>query len=295
MKIINFTQGSDNQQWLEWRRNGIGASDIGIIMGSNPYKTPLELWNQKCGYREEEPLNNAMRYGIENEPNAREWLNSNRNLNLYPLCIEDNKNSYMRASLDGYDIENHLIVEIKCPINQKALTEAKEYQKINPYWYHQIQWQIMLTDPKRAMVALWDPHKKECITVEMFGDPDLHDEMKEKAESFWRGVQMGKPPAPQKKDYLYLEDAELKKYLDEYHQLSSDEKVLSARKKELKSVIEEYGEGNNFKSFGFTITHYPPRVRYDLQKMKFDGIDIEAYAKKDSSKGYCIIKAHKSS
>ncbi len=44
MKIIDLEQGTP--EWLEWRKNGIGSSDIATIMGANPYQTPYQLWEE---------------------------------------------------------------------------------------------------------------------------------------------------------------------------------------------------------------------------------------------------------
>lgn len=291
MKVVSFTQGSD--EWHKWRRNGIGASDISVLMGSNPYVTPLQLWEVKCGFRHEEKASTAIQHGLDSEPIARQWLNKNFQWDLTPLCIEDNEFNYMRASLDGYEEKNQLIAEIKCPVSAKTLDKAREHQNIHKYWYHQIQWQIMLTQPKRAVCALWDYRHENCITVEMFGDAQLHEEMREKAKQFWRQVQSGKPPLAQENDYIYVEDDELEKYLKEYRKILDGEKVLTERKKVLKSQIADFGDDGNFKAYGFTITRHPPRVTYNIEQMRIDGIDVDSYQKKSNDIGYYVIKPPK--
>ena len=45
MKIIPIEQQSP--EWFEWRKTGITASDMPIIMGVSPYKTPWQLWAEK--------------------------------------------------------------------------------------------------------------------------------------------------------------------------------------------------------------------------------------------------------
>lgn len=291
MKVVRFTQGSS--EWLSWRKNGIGASDISVLMGSNPYLTPLQLWEMKCGYREEDKINEAMQHGIDTEPIARKWLNDNHKLNLTPLCIEDNEFNYMRASLDAYDEKSNLIAEIKCPVSEKTLDKAREYQTIHKYWYHQMQWQMMLTNPKRALCALWDYRHNNCITIEMFGNSKLHEDMKERAKQFWRQVQSGKAPVTQDKDYIHIEDEKLQEYLKEYKQILDGEKVLYERKKVLKPLIAEFGDDGNFKAYGYTVTRHPPRVVYNLDQMRIDGINVDLYATKKNEIGYYVIKPPK--
>lgn len=288
MKIVSFTQGSE--EWKVWRKGGIGASDIGAIMGANPHKTLLQLWNQKCGYTDDEPINSAMQHGITYEPVARKWLNEDQKLDFSPLCVEDNENSFMRASLDGYDEKKHFIAEIKCPVSEKHIISAQEHQNIPKHWFYQMQWQIMLTEPKRAIFAIWDYRHNKCITVEMFGEPEVHKEMREKATDFWRQVQSGRPPVATDKDYIHVEDGKLEEHLQEYKKILDGEKVLVERKKDLKKVIANFGDDGNFKAYGFTITRHAPRLRYNIEQMRIDGIDVDAYIKKENSIGYYVIK-----
>src|SRR5271156_958184 len=94
------------EEWLKWREGGIGGSDIATIMGHNPYKTPYQLWEEKCGFRTvfETP---AMLYGTLTEPIARTWLNDKRSLNLEAgICVQDDDVPIFRASLDGYNEKN---------------------------------------------------------------------------------------------------------------------------------------------------------------------------------------------
>ena len=35
--------------WLQERSKGIGGSDVATVLGLNPYKTPLSLWEEKTG------------------------------------------------------------------------------------------------------------------------------------------------------------------------------------------------------------------------------------------------------
>ena len=58
MGIINLIQGSP--EWLELRKNKITGTDSSVLLGSNPFKTRLELWQQKMGLKEQDACNAAM-------------------------------------------------------------------------------------------------------------------------------------------------------------------------------------------------------------------------------------------
>lgn len=60
-------------EWLRERRNGLGASDAGTIIGVNTWKTNVELWAEKTGQREAEDISSKpyVKYGHDAEPHIR--------------------------------------------------------------------------------------------------------------------------------------------------------------------------------------------------------------------------------
>ncbi|MDF5232827.1 YqaJ viral recombinase family protein, partial [Vibrio parahaemolyticus] len=64
MKIVNLSQRSE--QWLEWRKGGITATDACILLNRSPYKTEWRLWAEKTGYAREVDLslNPLVRQGV---------------------------------------------------------------------------------------------------------------------------------------------------------------------------------------------------------------------------------------
>ncbi len=287
MKIVSFTQGSED--WLNWRKSGIGASDIAVLTGSNGYTTPLKLWEIKCGFREGDPINTAMAHGIQHEDIARQWMNEHFQFNLKPICIEDTEKAHFRASLDGYDFDSDTLVEIKCPVSESILDKARISQSIPNYWFDQIQWQIMLSSPKKAMLAIWDYRHNSCITLDMFGLTKKIEKMRSLADDFWHHVQIGKAPEPNKSDYIEISDPELHALLLEYQELLIRGSGIDSRKKEVRKQIEEFGDDGNFIAHGFKVQRMSPRVSYDIDKMRMDGIDVDLYAKKNETIGWYRI------
>ena len=49
--------------WLEGRRKGIGGSDVAAVLGLNPWKTPLEVWNDKLGLSEDKGISEPAYWG----------------------------------------------------------------------------------------------------------------------------------------------------------------------------------------------------------------------------------------
>jgi len=47
--LVNINKDQDYEGWLNYRSSGIGASEIGTILGLNPWKSSIELFYQKLG------------------------------------------------------------------------------------------------------------------------------------------------------------------------------------------------------------------------------------------------------
>lgn len=286
MKIIELEQGTP--EWKKWRNEGIGASDIAVIMGTNPYKTPYQLWEEKCGFSKPKELSEAMLHGIKNEDMVRKGLNFDKSINLKPICIEDPANSFIKASLDGWDGEKGLLYEIKCPISHLTIEKALKGH-IHAYWIDQVQWQIMISKPKQAFIALWDWENCQTITVEIKEHKARQGEMLRKASEFWDHIVKGTTPTLTDKDYIEIKDPQLEELALKYIEVDDQEKKLKSEKKELKNQIVEFGDDGNFCAYGLKVKRCHPSIRYDMAKMKEDGIDVNKYKKVSTSIGYYRI------
>jgi len=283
MKIINIKQGSE--EWYKFRSQGVGASDISVIMGTNPYKDTVKLWNEKCGYyvpRITEP----MRYGMHTEPIAREWMNFHFGYDLQPICIEHENESIFKASLDGYDELNKTIVEIKCPVNRKTIEAFKDSKQIHPYWIDQIQWQLALSKAERALIAIWDNETNSCLVADILADEERHELMFKKAREFWDYVKRGIQPPPPDIKFENIEDDNLKLLVSELKKIVNKKKVYSEREKELKQQILCYASGKPFYAYGMKGLLAKAPKKYNFKQMELDGIDLNKYIEASSKTSY---------
>lgn len=64
----------NREQWLKERKKGIGASDAAAILGLSPYKTNVQLWEEKTGRIQPEDIGykDCVQYGKEAEKYLRE-------------------------------------------------------------------------------------------------------------------------------------------------------------------------------------------------------------------------------
>ena len=49
-------EGAAHDEWLAFRTKGVGGSDMGTILGLNPYSTPYDLWLEKTGRQQPEDI-----------------------------------------------------------------------------------------------------------------------------------------------------------------------------------------------------------------------------------------------
>lgn len=67
MKKLVSTLHIDKQEWLSYRKRGIGGSDAGAVCGLNPYQTAIHVYQDKTTVETAEFDNEAMRQGRELE------------------------------------------------------------------------------------------------------------------------------------------------------------------------------------------------------------------------------------
>ena len=49
LELVRINKDEQYQEWLDFRERGLGASEIGTLMGVNSWKSPAELYYQKIG------------------------------------------------------------------------------------------------------------------------------------------------------------------------------------------------------------------------------------------------------
>ena len=128
MKIVDFEK-QFGEDWLAWRRGGIGSSDIATIAGSNPYESPWHLWHTKKGnVLPPRKISEPMMHGIAHEPICRsEYQRMIGVAPFRPICVEDVDNPRFRASLDGFHAPSRTLIEIKCPVSPRIRLEPLKW------------------------------------------------------------------------------------------------------------------------------------------------------------------------
>ena len=102
LEKIRLKHGSP--EWLAFRRTGIGGSDAAAILGLSPFKSNIEVWEEKVGLREPEDISDKpqVQYGTR----AEDMLVKLFALDYPQYKVRQDKQTvyrrgFMFASLDG--------------------------------------------------------------------------------------------------------------------------------------------------------------------------------------------------
>ena len=115
MKKLTATKGLPHEEWLRWRKLGLGGSDAGAVCGLNPYRTAMEVYLDKTSESVEDVDNEAMRQGREfeeyvakrfTEATGKKVLRAN-----FMYC--DEKNPFMLADIDRMVVGENAGLECK--------------------------------------------------------------------------------------------------------------------------------------------------------------------------------------
>ncbi len=115
MKKLTATKGLDKKEWLMYRKRGIGGSDAGAVCGLNPYRTAMQVYEDKTMDTIEEFDNEAMRQGREFEDYvARRFMEATgKKVRRSNFMYYDEKYPFMLADVDRMIVGENAGLECK--------------------------------------------------------------------------------------------------------------------------------------------------------------------------------------
>lgn len=265
MKKLISTKGLSEREWRLWRRNGIGGSDASVIMGVNPYRSILDLWDDKCGNTElAEEENRFTYFGHLMEPVIRKEFRKRTGLQVRQkhAILQSEEYPWMIADLDGI---------VKDTDGSYAVFEAKtasEYRRdvweknVPEEYYAQVQHYLVVTGYERAYVAaIVGGNSYYCHMIER--DSEYMKMLIEKERVFWNHVEsrtrqeidsseatteyLNKKYDRSENDAIVLPDSAVD-IIREYQSVDSDIKKLADKKNyysnQLKELLQEHEVGH---------------------------------------------------
>ncbi|MGA5202713.1 YqaJ viral recombinase family protein [Streptomyces variegatus] len=166
-------------EWLAVRRNGLGGSDMGAVLGVDPDRGPLKVWYDKGGY--EEPETERMRWGTRLEQAIAEGFEEETGVGtLVPAgTFQSLEHPWALANPDRWGVRDGRIVgpvELKNKTEYLAdrwedVDEAPHQPAVQAHHYrgvcgHEGSWVVALIGGNRLRV-FWQPANEE-LSAEMF-------------------------------------------------------------------------------------------------------------------------------
>ncbi len=188
-------------EWLEFRKSGIGASEVATILGENRWGSAYELWALKTGAIEGESQNENMYWGHKLEPLvADEYAirTGNKVIDYGRFAtLRHPDMSALFATVDrGIKAEDRPPGALECKV-----TDSKWHSDWGSDWeetaplVHQIQVQAQLAVRGWEWGVLAVLRDKRYMHIEIARDDEFIELMLEAVGEFWsEHVETGDPP-----------------------------------------------------------------------------------------------------
>ena len=187
----------DRAEWLEYRKSGIGSSEVASILGLNPWQTPYQLWRRKKGMDAPQEETFAMKAGhyLEDavtmfwaDETGREVIKSSAGDWLFV----NNEKDFLRASPDrtfwipgmAKNSQNKGILE--CKTTQMAI----DPDDLPKHWFCQLQYLLGVSEMTQGSLA-WLCSGREFGYKDIDLVPDFYGWMIEEVEKFWTDYIIG--------------------------------------------------------------------------------------------------------
>ena len=204
-------ENQDHASWLKARTYGIGGSDASAIVGMNPYKTNIDLFEEKIGRRVPEDISDKpyVRYGTLAEEHIRALFSLD--YQEYKVSYHENRilrskvYPFLQASLDGeLEDENGRkgILEIKTTNILQSMQYEKWKDRIPDNYYIQVLHYLLVTGYdfvvlRAYLMSEWGNEKRATVKDYTIERSEVEEDLKfllTEEQKFWKYVESGRKP-----------------------------------------------------------------------------------------------------
>lgn len=194
VQIIRY---KDHAEWLNGRQGGIGSSEVGTILGCNPWETPYQLWRRKKGLDAPKSENFVMKAGHYLEDAVSKFYEDETGAQIIKrsadefLIVNDAK-PYLRVSPDRtfwlpnlpHNNENKAICE--CKTTQMSV----DADNVPQHWFVQLQYQMGVAEMQHGALA-WLTQGREFGYQNYEFDSEFYEWMLTELDRFWTDYIVG--------------------------------------------------------------------------------------------------------
>ena len=206
-KVLQF---GNRAEWLAGRIQGIGGSDAAAVVGQNPWKDNLTLWEEKTGRRQPEDISGkeAVIYGNEaEEPLRRLYKAKHRGeieVNyMQNVTLQNREHPELLYSPDGLLVDGQGrkgILEIKTTTILRSRDKEKWAEQIPPNYFIQVLHGLNVTgfdfvDVLAELTFRPDYSQIREYHIEREDQEEALRYLQEEILSFWEKVKTDQEPA----------------------------------------------------------------------------------------------------
>lgn len=181
----------DRAEWLEYRKDGIGSSEVATILGLNPWETQYQLWRRKKGLDAPKDETFAMKAGRYLEDAVSQFWADETGRTVIKSSAGDwlyknTEKGFLQASPDrmfwipGMPKNNDNKGILECKTTQMSI-DADDLPK---HWFCQVQYQLGVAELQQGSLA-WLCSGREFGYKDIAFVPDFYGWMIEEIERFW--------------------------------------------------------------------------------------------------------------
>ena len=247
------TLGMTRDEWLAERRNGIGGSDAGAVVGLNKYRNAFDVYADKLGITEPVPDNEAMRQGrdLEEYVAQRFCEETGKKVRRRNAMIINTDYPFARANVDRMIIGENAGLECKTA-NVLSLQRYKNGEYPSEYYCQCVHYMAVTGAERWYLAVLVFGTEFKIFTIDR--DEEEIQALMQAEKLFWENNVLAKePPPPQgterndenissmfpqgeanKEIQLFGFDEQLKRYIE----VKALIKKLETEKKEIEQNIK---------------------------------------------------------
>ncbi len=287
----------ERADFLSDRQTYLGATDIAAILGVDPYKTALDVFNEKTGLVPSFAGNKQTERGQKlEEVAAKEYTQeTGRKVHRRSTELVHPKHDFIRGHIDRRVVGDKRPVEIKCP--SRGMFHKIKREGLPDSWIVQMQVYLWLDRSSVGDFAPFSADAWQILPFEVTAQPEMYEQIEHVAVVFWtEHVLRRVPPKPvtadkplieftkvvgditTRADSDFLEAAEI---LREAKQLERDGKeLLELAKQRIKSAVGgKFGKyrGGCLKALHYSISQGHLKFDKNLLAAEHPEIDITRY------------------
>ena len=212
-KVLVSTENLTEQEWLAYRRRGIGGSDVAAILGISPFRTARDLYDDKLNIASvADDAGNwvALEMGHLLEPLVAQIFTKKTGLEVFQIkkMFQHPQYPFMLADVDYF---------VRLPNGKIALLEIKttNYNAKDHWWkdgeecvpiYYETQgrhYMAVMDIDEIFYCCLYGNNENEVIIRHLYRDREYEQEMIYLEREFWHDHILTRIPPP------YTEDGSL--------------------------------------------------------------------------------------